>query len=61
MSTQWRVGMAGATGLDYTALHSAMRLMDVPRKCWPETFEDIRVMEEAALAEMRGERGDLNG
>lgn len=61
MSTQWRIGMSGATGLDYVALQSVMRLMAIPRKAWPEMFEDIRTMEEAALAEMHGRAEDNNG
>jgi hypothetical protein len=54
MGTQWRIGMGGATGLDYVALQSVMRLMAIPRKAWPEMFEDIRDMESAALREMQG-------
>jgi Phage related hypothetical protein (DUF1799) len=61
MSTQWRIGMGGATGLDYVALQSVMRLMAIPRNQWPEMFEDIRTLEEAALAEMHGRPEDNNG
>lgn len=53
MSTQWRVGMAGATGLDYGALPEVLRMSGVPRSKWPEIFESIRVMEDAALEAMR--------
>ena len=52
MSTQWRVGMAGATGLDYGVLPVVLRLNRVPRDEWPDVFEGIRTMESAALDEM---------
>jgi len=55
MSTQWRTaGMAGdAVGLDYGALPTVLRMGGVPRKDWPAVFDDLRVMEEAALVAMR--------
>lgn len=52
MGTQWRIGMAGATGLDYAALPPVMRLVGVSRKDWPDVFEGVRVMESAALQTM---------
>jgi hypothetical protein len=58
MSTQWRVGAAGATGLDYTALHAVMRLVGVPRADWPDTFECLRTMEGEALSVMEELRDD---
>lgn len=57
MSTQWRTGMAGATGLDYVALPAVLRMTSVPRGEWPEVFESIRVLEDAALEVMRRKRG----
>lgn len=53
MSTQWRAGMGGATGLDYGALPAVMRLTQVPPSERAEVFESIRVMEDAALEAMR--------
>lgn len=53
MGTQWRVSMNGPTGLDYNALPGVMRLCGVPRAEWPEVFESIRVLEDAALGIMR--------
>lgn len=53
MGTQWRVGGMGAIGLDYGPLPGVMRMMGVPRKDWPDVFEGIRIMEDAALEEMR--------
>lgn len=49
MGTQWRVGAAGATGLDYAALPVVMRLMNVPPGERAHVFEGVRVMEEAVL------------
>lgn len=51
--TQWRVGPAGPTGLDYGALEPALRLMAVPADDWPALFEDVQTMERSALEEMR--------
>jgi hypothetical protein len=53
MSTQWRVGMNGPTGLDNGVLLDTMRIIGVPRSSWPEVFAGIRVMEDAALEKMR--------
>lgn len=51
MSTQWRTGAAGATGLDYTALEATMRMLGVEAN--GELLEDIRVLESSALETMR--------
>ena len=56
MRTQWRTGMAGATGLDYVAIDPVMRLKKIPRSERINTFEDIRVMEMAALEVMQSKR-----
>jgi hypothetical protein len=53
MGTQWRVGMAGATGLDYSALPAVMCLVGVPASERGDVFEAIRTMEDAALQTMR--------
>lgn len=51
MYTNWRrAGCKGArTGLDYAALQSVLVFRGIPRKQWPDLFEDLRVMEDAAL------------
>ena len=53
VQTNWNliVGMASCSylGLDYKALHSVLQMLCIPRKRWPELFNDIRVMEQAAL------------
>lgn len=53
VSTQWRVGMAGATGLDYAAVRAAMEMQGVPPADWPARFGEVRIMERAALEVMR--------
>lgn len=52
LGTQWRIGMAGPTGMDYAAIPVTLRLMAVPRAEWPQLFADLRVMEGAALEAM---------
>lgn len=56
MSTQWRAGMCGATGLDYTALPVVMQMCGVAADEQPAVFADIRVMEDAALRAFREQR-----
>lgn len=53
MSTQWRIGMAGPTGLDYNALPHVMRLSGVSRANQADVFADLRTLEDAALATLR--------
>lgn len=56
LSTQWRVGMAGAVGLDYNAIPFVMRTLGIPHAQRPGVFESLRIMEDAALATMRETR-----
>ena len=56
MSTQWRVGMNGATGLDYGVVPTVLRLAGVPRAEWAEVFDGLRAMEDEALKTMRETR-----
>jgi hypothetical protein len=52
LQTQWRVGMSGATGLDYTAVTAYLRdIAGVKKKDLPERFAEIRAMEVATLNE----------
>ena len=51
MSTQWRVGVNGATGLDYAALPAVLNIRRVNDR--EDVFECLRVMERAALREIR--------
>lgn len=52
MSTQWRIGAIGATGLDYVALPAVMCLLGIPKKSRQTVFQDLRVMEAEALLVM---------
>jgi hypothetical protein len=50
LRTQWRVGMGGATGLDYTAVIAHLRIVGVPRNELPLRYAEIRELETGALA-----------
>lgn len=52
MSTQWRTGACGATGLDYTAITSVAELIGMKKKQLREIFPDLQVMEAEALLVM---------
>lgn len=58
MSTQWRTGgMSGLpSGLDYAALPPVLRMTGIPRADWPDVFDGIRVMEDAALEVLRKQK-----
>lgn len=49
---QWRVGMGGPTGLDYSALPFVFDLHEVKKKKRREVFAALRVMEDEALSVM---------
>lgn len=55
VSTQWRTGACGATGLDYNVLPAVFRLMQIPETDWPDTFECLRVLEAEAMDVMNHE------
>lgn len=52
LQTQWRVGMGGATGLDYTALYPLLDRVAQSSDEWDDLFSDIRLLEREALAAM---------
>jgi hypothetical protein len=56
MTTQWRTGMNGATGLDYNALGFVMTALRVPQDDYQTVFDGVRVMEDAALNKIREAR-----
>lgn len=56
MLTQWRVGVNGATGIDYTALRSVLSIRRVKVAYRESIFDDVRVMERAALNHIAEER-----
>ena len=53
MSTQWRTSAAGATGLDYGPLFALMDRLGHTGQAWFDLFDDIRILESAALGTMR--------
>lgn len=52
MSTQWRVGACGATGLDYTAIYDTASLSGLTKKHAIKLFPDLRVLEAEAMLAM---------
>ncbi len=59
LGTQWRTGVDGITGLDYTAVVAHMRMVGVMNKNMRPRYAEIREMETGALvakAEMKAER-----
>lgn len=52
MSTQWRVAMGGAIGLDYNVLFRFLDRMRLDDDDYEQMLDDISVLEHAALAEM---------
>lgn len=56
LQTQWRTGaLGGVLGLDYTALEAVLRMMQVTDQ--PTMFEDMQIMERAALEELSKKYG----
>jgi hypothetical protein len=53
VATQWRVGMGGPIGLDYNVLFRLLDMADLSKEDWEQSFEEVRVMEAAALEAMR--------
>ena len=54
LSTQWRIGMSGPTGLDYSAMYPLLN-REYQGEAWDLAFADIRLMESEALRVMRDE------
>ena len=50
MSTQWRVGMTGATGLDYSVLPMIEQRLEI--KSTKQNFDDLQIMEQEAMTTM---------
>ena len=49
MATQWRVGPAGLTGMDYKALPVVLNMRGIKRDGREDLFDGLRVMERAVL------------
>lgn len=54
--TQWNVGMAGITGMNYPALQSVMFMTAIPQEKQPNLFEDFRFIESGFLAVISEQR-----
>jgi hypothetical protein len=52
MQTQWYVGAAGATGLNYLVLLALMDRMKLSTDDHDDLFEDVQTLERAALTAM---------
>lgn len=55
LGTQWLVGPGGAYGLNYSVLYQKLDRMGVSPEEAEQLEEDIRILEDAALEEMRKE------
>lgn len=54
LSTQWNVSSAGsALGINYVSIESIMRIFSIKKKKRMAMFDDIRLMEIAALGVLR--------
>ena len=52
LRTQWRVGMGGATGLDFLVVYRRMDRLGLTPEEYDRLDEDIQVMEATALTVM---------
>lgn len=52
LSTQWRTGPGGATGLDYSVIREVSTLIGIKKRQIHEMFPDLQIMEAEALAVM---------
>ena len=53
LCTQWRVGMAGPTGLDYNVMFHKLDRMGLSPEAYAQMESDIQVMEREALSTMQ--------
>lgn len=49
ISTQWRIGMQGATGLDYTAVIAVIKLNITKRKHQQRMLENMQLIERGII------------
>lgn len=60
LNTQWRVGMGGATGLDYNTIPVVGKMLGLKKKKINAMFPDLQVMENEALITMGENQTDAN-
>lgn len=53
LSTQWRMGMSGPTGLDYFVAYHRMDRMGLTPEEYEQLDNDLQIMEAAALTVMQ--------
>lgn len=58
VSTQWRIGMGGPSGLDYAAVYPLLDRAAKDPQEWDELFEDIQLLERTALDQMSENRSN---
>lgn len=56
LQSQWTIGMAGPTGLNYAGVEACMRMQGIRASRQREFFRLIQVMEQAALDEWSSKR-----
>lgn len=56
LSTQWRHGMNGPTGLDYNVLFSRMDRMKLSERDYDWLFDDVQVIEREALSAINSKK-----
>lgn len=54
--TQWRAGMGGLTGLDYTAILAVIQFNEPDRQRARELFDQLKLLERGALQAMADAR-----
>lgn len=58
VQTQWNVSMGGPTGLRYEAIYPLLDREADTKDEWLELFQDIQVLESAALKQMAENRAE---
>ena len=58
VGSQWRTGVSGPTGLDYSVLFRLMDQMGLEGEDWMDMLDDIQVLETAALNELHKRDGE---
>lgn len=61
LQTQWRISMAGPTGLDYAVLPAVMELQHIAAPDRPGLFASLQVMESEALKVFAERHRSSNG